>query len=223
KKSADQQVMVSPNPLEVHGDSVRFTVNAELPPRMMKMKVTYSLTPQFEYSGTVVPFTESITFNGDEINRKEAASQEETFCFPYRKGLANSQLHVTGNTSHKRSDKRLKGCRHEVTRRLVSTPKLVRIGQFAADEEFKPIGVYMDHGYAEQNELEPVEVQFFFEQGSSRRRPSEVNSDRGKFLKAFIASENVTRTVTITGTHSPEGSERVNRDLSKNRAEVIEK
>lgn len=223
KKSADQQVVVSPDPLQVHGDSVRFTVNAELPPRMMKKKVTYSLTPQFEYSGTVVPFTESITFDGDEINRKEAARQEETFSFPYREGMANGQLHVTGTASHKKSGKSLDGPRHEVTRGLVTTPKLVRIGQFAADEEIKPIGVYMDHGYADQNELEPVEVEFFFEQGSARLRPSEVNSDRGKFLKAFIASENVTRTVTITGTHSPEGSERVNRDLSKNRAEVIEK
>jgi len=32
KKSADQQVVVSPDPLQVLGDSVRFTVNAELPP-----------------------------------------------------------------------------------------------------------------------------------------------------------------------------------------------
>ncbi|MCK5371661.1 MAG: tetratricopeptide repeat protein, partial [Cyclobacteriaceae bacterium] len=45
---------------------------------------------------------------------------------------------------------------------------------------------------------------------------------RGKFFQAFIAEKNVTRTVTITGTHSPEGPERVNSDLSKNRAERIE-
>lgn len=223
KKSADQQVVVSPNPLEVHGDSVRFTVNAELPPRMMKKKVTYSLVPQFEYGGTVVPFTEAITFDGDEINRKEAVREEETFSFPYREGMADGQLNVTGTATHKKSAKTLDAPREVVAQGVVTTPKLVRIGQFAADEEIKPLGVYMDHGYADQDELEPVEVEFFFEQGSARLRPSEVNSERGKFLKAFIASENVTRTVTITGTHSPEGSERINRDLSKNRAEVIEK
>ena len=223
KKSADQQVVVTPNPLEVHGDSVRFTVSAELPPKMMKKKVTYSLAPQFEYSGTVVPFTESITFDGDEVNRREAVQQEETFSFPYREGMASGQLNVTGVATHKKSGKSLNAPQKVVAKGLVTTPKLVRIGQFAADEEIKPIGVYMDHGYADQDELEPVEVEFFFEQGSARLRPSEVNSDRGEFLKAFIASENVTRTVTITGTHSPEGSERVNRDLSKNRAEVIER
>ena len=53
-------------------------------------------------------------------------------------------------------------------------------------------------------------------------RSSEKNSERGKFLRAFIAEKNVTRTVTITGTHSPEGPERINSNLSKNRAEIIE-
>src|SRR5690606_202193 len=223
KKSADQQVGLDPNPLEVHGDSIHFTVNAELPPRMMKKKVSYSLVPEFEYAGTVVPFTKSITFDGDEINRKEAARQEETFSFAYREGMADGQLHLKGTATHKKSGKTLDAPQKAVAQGVVTTPKLVRIGQFAADEEIKPLGVYMDHGYADQDELEPVEVEFFFEQGSARLRPSEVNSERGKFLKAFIASENVTRTVTITGTHSPEGSERINRDLSKNRAEVIEK
>ena len=42
-------------------------------------------------------------------------------------------------------------------------------------------------------------------------------------LSAFIAEKNVTRTVTITGTHSPEGTETVNSDLSEDRASTIEK
>src|SRR5690606_13741520 len=126
KKSADQQVVVSPNPLEVHGDSVRFTVNAELPPRMMKKKVTYSLVPQFEYGGTVVPFTEAITFDGDEINRKEAAREEETFSFPYREGMADGQLNVTGTATHKKSAKTLDAPREVVAQGVVTTPKLVR-------------------------------------------------------------------------------------------------
>src|SRR5690606_32299337 len=72
KKSADQQVSVDPAPLELHGDSVQFTVNAELPPKMMKKKVVYSLVPEYQYSGNSYPLADSITFDGDEINRKEA-------------------------------------------------------------------------------------------------------------------------------------------------------
>jgi len=85
------------------------------------------------------------------------------------------------------------------------------------------VGQYMDHGYTDIDELEPTEVEFFFQQGRSNLRTSELESDRGSYLKAFIADNNVTKTVSITGTHSPEGSERVNRDLSRNRAEAIEK
>src|SRR5690606_40372924 len=58
--------------LELHGDSVQFTVNAELPPKMMKKKVVYSLVPEYQYSGNSYPLADSITFDGDEINRKEA-------------------------------------------------------------------------------------------------------------------------------------------------------
>ena len=44
-----------------------------------------------------------------------------------------------------------------------------------------------------------------------------------KAFAAFIADKNVTKTVTITGTHSPEGLETINSDLSNNRAKAIEK
>ncbi len=82
--------------------------------------------------------------------------------------------------------------------------------------------VYADHGYNNQEELLPNNVNFYFPQGSSVLRTSEIRSDRGNRFQNFIAEKNVTRSVTITGTHSPEGSERVNEDLSANRAERIE-
>jgi hypothetical protein len=190
---------------------------------MMKKNVTYSLVPTYEYSGNEYPFGESLVFDGDEINRMDSAEQQASFTFPYRDEMNNGELGIVGVAHHKKSGKSLSTPKTVLAQGVVTTPRLVRIGQFSANEDIPHIGYYMDHGYDNQEELESVEVEFFFEQGSSRLRPSEVNSERGKFLKAFIASENVTKTVTITGTHSPEGSERINRDLSKNRAEVIEK
>lgn len=222
KKSVDQQVAVDPDPLELHGDSVRFTVTAKLPPKMMKKKVTYSLVPEFDYGGTTYPFKDHIIFDGDELNRKEPVMKEASYAFPYKEEMKDGELKIEGLAAHKKSNKSLVTPKIVLTKGVVTTPELVRMGQFAPDEEIKPIGFYMEHGYDDQAELEPVEVEFFFEQGRSNLRPSEVNSERGKFLKAFIASENVTKTVKITGTHSPEGSERINRDLSKNRAEIIE-
>src|SRR5690554_3803650 len=80
-KSADQQLTVTPSPLELHGDSVRFTLDAQLPPKMMKKKVTYALVPTYQYSGTRHPLEDSVMFDEDEINRKEAATQQATFSF----------------------------------------------------------------------------------------------------------------------------------------------
>ena len=87
---------------------------------------------------------------------------------------------------------------------------------------------YADHGYNDQEELIPTNINFYFPQGSAYLSQSlatdgESNKAKKSNLSAFIADKNVTRTVTITGTHSPEGSETINGDLSKNRAEVIEK
>ena len=87
---------------------------------------------------------------------------------------------------------------------------------------------YADHGYNDQEELIPTNINFYFPQGSAYLRQSlavdgETNKSKKSNLSAFIADKNVTRTVTITGTHSPEGSETINGNLSKNRAEAIEK
>ncbi|MEM9325238.1 MAG: hypothetical protein AAGA85_06270, partial [Bacteroidota bacterium] len=86
---------------------------------------------------------------------------------------------------------------------------------------------YADHGYNDQEELEPTNVDFFFPQGVSRlvtsvRTDGTSNLQKRNDLSVFIADKNVTRTVTITGTHSPEGTERINSGLSQDRAETIE-
>ena len=81
---------------------------------------------------------------------------------------------------------------------------------------------YADHGYNDQEELIPTRVDFFFDQGRSNLKNSERSSERGDKFAAFIAEKNVTRTVTITGTHSPEGTETINSDLSEDRAAAIE-
>ena len=77
-------------------------------------------------------------------------------------------------------------------------------------------------------ELIPTKVNFFFDQGRASVNMNlnvdgKKNKDKSSELSAFIAEKNVTRTVTITGTHSPEGSETINTDLAADRAKAIEK
>lgn len=49
KMAKDQQVTVSPSPLEVHADSVRFEVSALLPVKMLKPNKVYTLNTYYQY------------------------------------------------------------------------------------------------------------------------------------------------------------------------------
>jgi tetratricopeptide (TPR) repeat protein len=97
------------------------------------------------------------------------------------------------------------------------------------------------HGYNPLPEYYPVNVNFYFDQGSAVLKVKGQEEDKkGKSkakkskkvekkpmnqmaLDAYIASRNATKTVTITGMHSPEGREVKNTELSDMRAKAIEK
>src|SRR5690606_25346352 len=77
KKSSDQQLVVDPAPLELHGDSVKFTLIAQLLPKMMKKNTTFCLIPRFEYSGKVYSFDEPVVFDRDEHYRNDSLEQQK--------------------------------------------------------------------------------------------------------------------------------------------------
>jgi tetratricopeptide (TPR) repeat protein len=222
KRSADQQFEVEPSPLVLHGDSVKFDMQASLPAKMLKSNYTYTLQPEYQFHGKHRPVAEQIVFDGAEAGSGRPTKQQ-SFSFPYEEGMESGSLKVVGRVDHKKKNKTASTNEIKVADGLITTSRLARVGQVVSGESIPTVGMYMHHGYSDIDELEPTEVEFFFQQGRSNLRPSELESDRGRYLKAFIADNNVTKTVSITGTHSPEGSERVNRDLSRNRAEAIEK
>jgi hypothetical protein len=49
KMSKDQQLTVTPNPLEVHKDTVAFDIAANLPVKMLKKGTSYSLNTFYKY------------------------------------------------------------------------------------------------------------------------------------------------------------------------------
>src|SRR6187402_798380 len=170
KMSKEQQLTVTPNPLEVHKDTVAYDVAANLPVKMLKKGTSYTVNSFYKY--------------GD----KELALDPIPF---------KAEDYPNSSTG------------------LITTSKLVKPVYFAA---------FAGHGYNNGEELVPVVIpDLIFEQGRSVLRTSEIKSTKGKELDAFIASKNATRTVTITGTHSPEGAERINGKLSPERAAAIEK
>ncbi|HKZ36399.1 MAG TPA: hypothetical protein VJ184_02035 [Chryseolinea sp.] len=187
---------------------------ANLPVKMLKKGTVYTVNTFYKY-GTSEVALEPLAFKAEEFpNAKtEQPKATKSFFFPYQPAQKTGTLEVEGVAS--KGEKSKASPRMPVATGIITTSKLVKPVYFAA---------FADHGYNNQEELVPVIIpDFIFEQGRSVLRTSEIRSPKGKELDAFIASKNATRTVTITGTHSPEGAERINAKLSPDRAAAIEK
>jgi len=214
KMSKDQQLTVTPNPLEAHKDTVAFDMAANLPAKMLKKGYSYTVNTYYKY-GEQEQALEPIVFKGDDYpnSATEQPKVTKNFSFAYSPAMRTGVLEVEGVAAKGTKSKTTP--RMQIATGVITTSKLVKPVYFAA---------YADHGYNNQEELEPIVIpDFIFEQGRAVLRTSEVRSTKGKQLDAFIASKNATRTVTITGTHSPEGAERINSRLSPDRAAAIEK
>ncbi|HEY5749603.1 MAG TPA: hypothetical protein VIU12_26225 [Chryseolinea sp.] len=214
KMSKDQQLTVTPNPLEVHKDTVAFDMAANLPVKMLKKGTVYTVNSFYKY-GTNELALDPIPFKAEDYpnSKTEPPRVTKSFSFPYQPAYKTGTVEVEGVAS--KGEKAKKTPRLPVATGIITTSKLVKPVYFAA---------FAEHGYNNQEELVPVVIpDFIFEQGRSVLRPTEIKSTKGKQLDAFIASKNATRTVTITGTHSPEGAERINAKLSPDRAAAIEK
>lgn len=214
KMAEDQNLTVTPTPLEVHADTVAFDMSANLPVKMLKKDKIYTVRTFYKY-GEAEQELEPIQFRAEDFpnSGEEQPSKTQSYSFAYDPAMKTGMLEVQGVASNPKNDKSQETDRLPLAPGIITTSKLVLPVAYAA---------YADHGYNNQEELAPTTVNFYFSQGSSQLRYSERTSDRGDKLDAFIADKNLTRTVTITGTHSPEGPERVNTDLAKNRAEAIE-
>jgi len=214
KAAKEQKLEVKPNPLEVHKDTVNFDLTGNLPVKLLKKGTVYSLNTFYKYGENELSL-DAVDFKADDYpnSKTQETPVSKSFSFPYKNDYKVGTVEVQGVA--KKGTKSKTTPRMPLATGIITTSKLVQNSYYAA---------FAGHGYNNQEELIPVVIpDFIFERGKSVLRTSETKSDKGKQLDAFIASKNVTRTVTITGTHSPEGAERINTKLSEERAKAIEK
>lgn len=214
KMAKQQKLEIKPNPLEVHKDTVNFDLSGNLPVKMLKKGTSYTLNTFYKAGDNEIALPPVPLKAEDYPNAgTEEPKVTKSFSFPYKDALKRGTVQIQGVAA--------KGTKTKATERLdyatgiITTSKLVQNSYYAA---------FAGHGYNNQEELMPIVIpDFNFERGKSVLRTSETKAAKGKQLDAYIAAKNVTRTVTITGTHSPEGLERINSKLSEERAAAIEK
>lgn len=214
KMAEDQNLTVTPNPLEVHADTVSFEMSASLPVKMLKKGKVYTINTFYKYGDSEIAL-DPIQFKAEDYPNADTQAPQQTkeFSFAYAPAMKSGTLQIQGVAIDPGNGKSKETPRMDVAPGVITTSELVQA-------VYHP--TFADHGYNNQEELVPVKVNFYFDQGRSVLKYSERRSDRGKKFDAFIAEKNVTRTVTITGTHSPEGAERINSKLAIDRAKAIE-
>ncbi|SFB81232.1 Tetratricopeptide repeat-containing protein [Flexibacter flexilis DSM 6793] len=217
KMAKDQQLTITPSPLELHGDSVKFEASALLPLKMLKKNTVYTVYPTYNYGDQKVAVGD-VQFKASDFPNSKVEQPKVTrkFAFAYGgEAMNKGTLTVKGTAANLNGkSKTTPAPDMTIAQGLITTSRLVQ-------DAYYP--VYADHGYNNAEELTPTNVAFYFEQGSAKLRVVETGGKRGKFLDAFIAHKNVTRTVTVTGAHSPEGREAKNVSLAEQRAGAIEK
>lgn len=211
KMAEEQEVTATPSPLELHGDSVQFTLSAKLPVKMLKKNRLYTLKTSYEY-GEEEDFS-AVEFKDTEFPNQdvEQPNISKKFSFYYSgKDMNSGDLQLMGVASNLEKTKFKETIKMPVAKGIITTSRLAKNSYEV---------VFAEHGYDNSEELIPTRVAFQFDKGKATLSKSD---SKGQELTAFIAGKNKTRTVTIIGSHSPEGLESINSELAEKRAKVIQ-
>ena len=211
----DLQYNVTPNPLEMHGDSVRVKVDVTFPEKGIKKKASAEITPMLGSTAlkTVTVQGEKATGNGSVIQYKPGGKMTYTDVVAYKPEFENADLKVTGKVYKGGKEKEGQFDETKIADATIITPYLVK-------KDFKVV-------YAKDNFKRVVEhsymAQINFDKGKSIVKPTELKDkdivDYAKWLTAAQSNPKIAiKSVNVTGFASPEGEEDKNNTLSTDRS-----
>lgn len=218
KKQKDIKYTLSPNPIEMHGDSVQFTINGKFNPKLFQKKVTLTLTPVVKYAGgekalkPVVLVGEKATASGQKIGFSSGGTfsyASEKFAF--ESGMRNAKVELRGEGQVKSKKKAFDPV--EMADGTMATSLLVRNDEktMMAKDAFVKI----------QPANQSTHIYYVINQSSVR--PSEMKTEEMKNINDFIA-KNLSnpnyqfKGIEVSAYASPDGETDKNENLAKDRA-----
>lgn len=204
---------VNPNPLEMHGDNVKFTVVVNVPEKGLSKKVKAEITPKLGSTalGTWVLQGEKITGNGQTITFKPGGSATFDLEVPYRPEMEAADLKITGKvfkgTKEKGAIPELK-----IADATIITPLLVK-------NEFR---VLFEKDAIIRETAKSTSATFNFDKAKSDVKPTELKdkdiADLLVWMKSVESNPKLQITsIDIKGYASPDGVEDKNTNLSNER------
>jgi Flp pilus assembly protein TadD len=219
KKQKDIKYTVSPNPIEMIGDSVQFSVNGKFNPKLFAKKVTLTLTPSVKGAGgsekslkPIVLVGEKATGSGQKIGYSSGGTFNYTSeKFAYDPSMRNAKVYVSGVGSVKKKEKKFEPV--ELADGTIATSLLVR-----NDEK----GIMAKDAFVKTSPAN-ITTHIYYTINNSTVRPAELKSEEAKTFNDFVG-KNINspwyefKGISVSAYASPDGETDKNENLAKDRA-----
>jgi len=219
KKQKDIKYTLTPNPIEMHGDSITFSVNGKFNPKIFAKKVTLTLTPVIKNSTggektlkPVVLVGEKATGSGQKIGYSSGGTfNYVSEKFLYEPGMRNAKIELRGEGQVKNKKKPFAPV--EMGDGTIVTPLLVR-----NDEK----GIMAKDAFVKTMPANQT-THIYYAMNQSNVRPAELKSDETKGFSKFI-TDNLSspwyefKGISVSAYASPDGETDKNENLAKDRA-----
>lgn len=218
KKQSTFSYDVKPNPLEMHGDSVGFSVTGKYPAKVFAKKATVTLTPVVKYNGgekalkPVILVGDKATGSGQKISYEKGGTfsyTSEKFAYDPAMKVATVELRAQGAVKSKTKD----FTPVKLGDGTIVTPLLVR-----NDEK----GIYAKDAFVKSTPANQT-ANIYYVVNKSDVRASELKSDEVKNVQAFI-KDNLNnpwyefKDISVSAYASPDGEQTLNAHLAEDRA-----
>jgi tetratricopeptide (TPR) repeat protein len=219
KKEALVKYTVTPNPLEMHNDSVMVTINVTYPPKYFGKKVVLTVTPQVGdhkfKSATLLG--EKAVGTGSKINYKTGGSYTYTDKVAYTSDMKDADLKVSATGAVKSKTKELPS--RVIGHGTIITPYLLK-------NDDKPI-----IGKDQFVKTIPKTVEgkaFFVISSTTYINKKDVKGEEMKpvmdFMKAHRTNPNMElKNISISAYASPDGESSMNAELAEDRLTKTQK
>lgn len=222
-KNADKiTYKVTPDPLEMHGDSMVVSISGTYPEKIFPKKATVTTTPVIKYNGgekalkPVVLIGEKVEGNGQKITNSKGGSFSYTSeKFAYTPEMKTATLEVKAVGQVKKKTKELPA--KKIADGTIVTPLLVK-------NDEKPI-MAKDNFVKTVPRTQTANIYFVINQ--SQVRGTELNNADMKALKDFVTTGLAKgynfKNMNVSAYASPDGELTLNGNLAENRAKETTK
>lgn len=221
KNAATVRYTVTPDPLEMKGDSVDVSVNVVYPAKYFNKNAVMVLTPVLKSESASVAFPE-VTLQGEKVQGNggviAAAGGSYTYTgkVPYQDALLKSELMVQSKVSVKSKSVDLPEVK--IADGVLATASLLK-------NEAQPIEAMNQF---KRSEVLTSESEIVFSINNATVKSGELSKQGIKDMKSFAKNASSDSTmqlkgVSIVGYASPDGPEDGNESLAKNRQSAAEK